>query len=382
MNQRAQYAGVDPVTGMGRILHIADGLIESEQTCERKDLPLLSPGLVDLQVNGYSGYDLNSGELEADEVEALSNALCSVGVAKYLPTLITASEQNLCQRLSAIREAQLKLPRSKRMIAGIHVEGPSISSEDGPRGAHPAEHIRPLSIIEFEHWQQAAGGLIRMITLAPELTGSTEYIRDLSERGVCVALGHSAASEQDITRAVDAGAQVSTHLGNGIANMMPRHPNAIWTQLAEDRLSASLILDGHHLPRSTARSMIRAKGIDRICLISDSVTFAGMATGRYSSPIGGDVDVSADGRVSVADTPYLAGSGTCLLSIVENFAAFVGLPFHDGLNMATRNPARLLGLSITLAPGEPADFILFDSDNQTGKAKVRDIIFDGVSVLQ
>lgn len=382
MNSRVHYSGVDALSGKARTLFVEGGLIQAEEICSEQGLPVLAPGLVDLQVNGYNGYDLNSGILDANTVEALSDVLCRVGVATYLPTLITASEEDLCQRLSAISNAHQSQSRSKRMIGGIHVEGPSISPTDGPRGAHPVEHVRPPSFDEFMRWQDAADGLICMITLAPETEGSINYIRQLSQQGVCVALGHSDATEDDINRAVDAGATMSTHLGNGIASTMPRHPNAIWGQLADDRLSVSLILDGHHLPRSTARSMIRAKGVDQVCLISDSVKFAGMPAGRYSSPIGGEVDVSVDGRVSVAGTPYLAGSGSCLLNVVENFTQFVGLPFLDGLTMATRNPARMLGLPVGLLPGERANFILFDPDQRTGRVCVRDIIFDGVSVLQ
>lgn len=380
MNQMTQYAGIDPSTGEGRILYVEKGSIVAEEPCADKELPWLSPGLIDLQVNGYNGQDLNSGSISADDVEQLSDELCTVGIAAYLPTLITASEQSLCQSLSAIKEAHESMPRSSRMIAGIHVEGPSISLKDGPRGAHPVEHVRPPSIDEFERWQHAAGGLIRMITIAPEVSGAAEYIEHVSGQGVCVSLGHSDATEEDIMRAIDAGAQMSTHLGNGITNMLPRHPNAIWAQLGDDRLGASLILDGHHLPRSTARSMIRAKGIDRVFLVSDSVKFAGMTPGRYSSPIGGEVDVAADGRVSIAGTPYLAGSGANLLDIVLGFTRFVGMPFIDGLTMATHNPAKLLGRSVSLLPGERADFILFDVDNNTGLASVRDMVFNGVRV--
>lgn len=382
MTQDTTYAGVDPITGKGRILHVNGGVIESEVACAAQGLPVLSPGLIDLQINGYRGHDLNSAMLAPSEVEALSDELCRVGVAAYLPTLITASEQSLCQKLSAIKEAHQTLPRSKSMIAGIHVEGPSISLKQGPLGAHPAQHVRRPSIDEFERWQEAAEGLVSMITIAPEVEGAMAYIRHVSGQGVCVSLGHCDASEEDIVRAVDAGAQMSTHLGNGIDNMIPRHPNAIWAQLAEDRLSASLILDGHHLPSSTARSMIRAKGVDRAILVSDSVQFAGMAAGRYSSNIGGEVDVSEEGRVSMAGTSYLAGSGSCLLDIVIGFTRFVGIPFLDGLTMATCNPAAVLGRSATLRVGERADFILFDLNDRIGTASVRDIIFNGVSVLR
>ena len=345
-------------------------------------MPIFSPGLIDLQVNGYGGHDLNDGELSAGTVEALSEDLCRVGIAAYLPTLITADKISICRRLSAIREASEKLPYSRQMIAGIHIEGPHISSKDGPRGAHPREHIRPPSMEEFESWQEAAGGLVSMITIAPELDGAIDYLREIAKRGVIVALGHSDASEEDIYKATDAGARISTHLGNGLAATLPRHPNAVWAQLAEDRLSASLILDGHHLPSSTAQVMIRAKGAERVILVSDSVKFAGMPPGRYTSPIGGDVEVFSNGRVSIFGDKFLAGSGVSLLKIISNFSKLTGLPFCSGVAMATKNPAKFLNRSVDLKPGKRADFILFDLDNTTGTAQPRDIVFGGESVMQ
>ncbi|MEP3279805.1 MAG: amidohydrolase family protein [Stappiaceae bacterium] len=381
MTQAATYSGYDPVRGACISVHVQNGVIQASEPCGDHGLPLIAPGFVDLQVNGFQGYDLNSGVLDAKTVEALSDMLSHFGVAAYLPTIITASETDICQRLSAIREAQETHPKSRRMIAGIHVEGPAISPKDGPRGAHPEEHVRPPSQVEFDAWQVAAGGLVRMITLAPEIEGSTDFIRYVTSKGVCVALGHCDATDEDIEKAIDAGARMSTHLGNGIAGTLPRHPNAIWTQLSDDRLMASLIVDGQHLPKSTARSMIRAKGIERSILVSDSVMFAGMAPGRYTSPIGGDVQVSENGRISIADTPYLAGSGSSLMDIVRGFPCFTGFPLADAVIMASYNPAKLLGRTVGLAKGAPADFILFDQDEATESVTVRDIIFGGVSVL-
>lgn len=376
------YSGVDLYTGVGRTINIEAGVIQSYEPCAAEGLPIFSPGLIDLQVNGYGGYDLNDGDLCAGKVEALSEALCRAGIAAYLPTLITANEPSICKRLSAIQEATEKLPYSSQMIAGIHIEGPSISSKDGPRGAHPTEHIRSPSIEEFENWQEVAGGLVAMITIAPELDGAIDYLREVAKRGVIVSLGHSDASEEDIYKATEAGARMSTHLGNGLSATLPRHPNLVWAQLAEDRLSASLILDGHHLPSSTAQVMIRAKGIERVVLVSDSVKFAGMPPGRYSSPIGGDVEVSGNGRVSIFGTQFLAGSGVSLLKIICNFSNLIGLPFSDAVTMATKNPAKFLNRSVDLTPGKRADFILFDLDSDTGKVKPKDIIFGGESVMQ
>jgi len=376
------YSGVDPYTGLGRTINIEAGVIQSDEPCIAEGLPIFSPGLIDLQVNGYGLHDLNDGELSAGTVEALSEDLCRVGIAAYLPTLITADKISICRRLSAIREASEKLPYSRQMIAGIHIEGPHISSKDGPRGAHPREHIRPPSMEEFESWQEAAGGLVSMITIAPELDGAIDYLREIAKRGVIVALGHSDASEEDIYKATDAGARISTHLGNGLAATLPRHPNAVWAQLAEDRLSASLILDGHHLPSSTAQVMIRAKGAERVILVSDSVKFAGMPPAPYTSPIGGDVEVFSNGRVSIFGDKFLAGSGVSLLKIISNFSNLTGLPFCSGVAMATKNPAKFLNRSVDLKPGKRADFILFDLDNTTGTAQPRDIVFGGESVMQ
>jgi N-acetylglucosamine-6-phosphate deacetylase len=374
------YSGRDFRSGAGRTLHVAEGRIRAVTDCDGSGLPLLVPGFVDLQVNGFRGHDLNEGSLTVETVEALCEALAKVGVAAFLPTLITASEAELCQRLGALRAAAQSQPLARRMIAGIHVEGPSISAEDGPRGAHPAAHVRPPCLEEFARWQEACGDRVRLVTLAPETPGAAPYIRALAAQGVRVALGHSAAGADEIAEAAEAGACLSTHLGNGIAATLPRHPNALWEQLSDDRLSASLILDRHHLPRATARAMIRAKGVDRVVLVSDSVKAAGMAPGRYTAAVGGAVEVDATGRVSVAGTPYLAGSGACLLDIVCDYEPFTGFPAREALQMATVNPARLIGRDISLGPGAAADFLLMDDRAADGALRPLAAVHGGASV--
>lgn len=384
MSEQATYLCHDLLAGKHFSIRVENGRIVARDGIVTKvqDLPTIIPSFVDMQVNGFQGLDLNEGVLELETVEALSDALCCVGVRAYLPTLITASEADLCQRLQAIRKGAEILPKSKELIAGIHIEGPAISHKDGPRGAHPKEHIRPASIAEFERWQDAAGGFIKLITLAPETEDAACFIEYVTSRGVIVALGHCDADEADISRAVDAGARMSTHLGNGIAINLPRHPNAIWAQLAECRLTASFIADRHHLPKSALKSMLRAKGLELSILVSDSVKFAGLPAGRYSAGIGGEVEVSEGGRISIADTPYLAGSGACLLDVVVNFSKFTKMPLQDAVVMACNNPAKLLGLKNDLAVGAPANFILLNHNNTSHQTSVRDIIFQGRSVLQ
>lgn len=380
MNAALTYDGRDLVSGECLKFGVENGKICSIQPSTETDIPFIVPGFVDLQVNGFNGFDLNSDILVPETVEGLSEALCRKGVSTFLPTLITASVDDLCQRLAAIKLSVETLPKSKSMIAGIHIEGPSVSPLDGPRGAHPKEHVRPPSVDEYEQWQEAADGLIKLITLAPEINGTEAFIKHVTSGGVRVALGHCDATEQDIKMAVDAGATLATHLGNGIAATLPRHPNAIWAQLAEDRMSASFIADGHHLPRSALITMIRAKSIERSILVSDSVVFAGMEPGKYTSPIGGDVEVSKSGRVSIAGTPYLAGSGASLMDIVCGFPEHTGLNLRKAVEMACYNPAKYLGLDIGLTVGASADFILFDFDGSSVNVIPREIVFQGVSV--
>ena len=237
MSAQAPYRG-RLASGEGRALFVEGGTIRAMEPCDGAGLPWLAPALVDLQVNGFLGLDLNAGELTPETVTGLCKVLAARGVGCFLPTLITAPHAALIQRLAAIAQA-MRDPLAAAMIAGIHVEGPMISPEDGPRGAHPRDHVRALTLAEVDGWQAASGGLLRMVTLAPEVAGATPLIRALVGRGILVAIGHSAASPAQIRAAVAAGARISTHLGNGAAVMLPRHPNLIWAQLAEDVLSAS-----------------------------------------------------------------------------------------------------------------------------------------------
>lgn len=153
----------------------------------------------------------------------------------------------------------------------VHVEGPYISPEEGPRGAHAREYILPASLPEFERWQTASGDLVGMVTISPHDEDALEFISALSKKGIVLAIGHSHATPAQIRAAADAGATLSTHLGNGLGSPLPRHPNLLWAQLADDRLSATFIADGHHLPQNPLKSMVRAKGISRSILVSDSV---------------------------------------------------------------------------------------------------------------
>ena len=185
------------------------------------------------------------------------------GIGQFLPTLITSSFDATRHGFVTLERARATDPRLSRWIPGYHLEGPYLSGEDGPRGAHPKEYIRDPDWDEFRRWQDAAGGRIRMVTIAPERAGAISFIEKLAASGVVVAIGHTAATGEQIRDAVRAGARTSTHLGNGSHTLLPRHDNYIWEQLANDDLWASIITDGHHLPPAVVKCIVRAKGVAR-----------------------------------------------------------------------------------------------------------------------
>jgi len=296
------------------------------------------PGLVDLQVNGFHGVDFNASDLTADRIDEALDGIRATGVTRCLPTLITSSFDDFCARARVL--ARVASPT----MAGIHMEGPYLAPEDGPRGAHPPAHIRPANVDDFKRRQDAANGRIVLVTLAPEVAGAIPLIEHLVASGVRAAIGHTAAAPDQIARAVAAGATLATHLGNGCAQMLPRHPNPIWELLAADDVFASLIADGHHLPPATVKSMIRAKGVERTILVTDAVAAAGCAPGMHT--IGGvAAELSADGRVSLPGTPYLAGSALTLDRAVANTVRYTGLPIDTVIPMASTIPARYLGIT-------------------------------------
>jgi N-acetylglucosamine-6-phosphate deacetylase len=302
----------------------------------------LSPGWSDLQVNGFAGFDLNAPDLQPGDVVQMARRLWAEGVAAFCPTVVTASATHIERCLRTIHQAYETAPEARAAILGIHLEGPYLSPADGTRGVHPAEHIHPPDWDEFCRFQAAAQGLIRLVTLAPEQPGAIDFIRQLVSAGVAVAIGHTQANTSEIAAAADAGATLSTHLGNGIAATIRRHPNPIWDQLADDRLYASVIFDGFHLPASVMRVVVRAKGIARTLLVSDAVALARMPPGVYDSPVGGQVELHADGRLNMLGTEYLAGSASSMKDGVENALRLAGCSLAEAIQMAAVNPFRVL----------------------------------------
>ena len=373
--------GRDPSTGESLILHYANGRIEAIEQGSPCEAAWLAPGLIDLQVNGYFGDDLNADVLTVDTVQRLARRMLATGVTTFLPTLITASEEKIIRNLRIIAAAREADPLLMHMIPGVHVEGPHISPEDGPRGAHPREHVRPPDVSEFMRWQAASRNLVGIVTLSPHYPSAPEYIHALAEHGIHISLGHTSASADQIHAAVAAGARLSTHLGNGVANLLPRHPNVIWAQLAENRLTATFIADGHHLPADTLTVMMRAKTVQRTILVSDLVMLAGLPPGEYLTPLGGKVDLHQDGRLNVAGSGYLAGATSTLKDAIAYVANNTGFSLGEAALMATANPGRFAGERGVLSVGQPADIIRFRWEQGCSTLAIEDVLVQGQSWL-
>jgi len=327
-------------------------------------LPWIAPSLVDLQVNGYGGREFSSPGLTIDDVAVVVAVQYSQGVGRFCPTVTTGPFDVLRHGLATIAAACRADRTIAERVAAIHLEGPYISAIDGPRGAHPEACCRPPDWDEFQRLQESADGKIRLVTLSPEYAEAPEFIRRAVASGIVVAIGHMAADSGQIRAAVDAGARLCTHLGNGAHRLLRRHPNYIWDQLADDRLSASLIVDGHHLPPEVVKTFVRAKSPERTILVSDVSALAGLPPGHYGSQLC-DLDILADGRIVLAgQDQLLAGASRPLVVGIANIMRFAGVSLHSAVDMASRHPAKLLGLDVCeFGPGDRADFILLTEQN-------------------
>lgn len=365
------------IEGSELITH-ADSLLDGV-----RDGTFIAPGFIDLQVNGFAGVDYNSPVVRTDdaleEIARSIRATFSTGITRFFPTVITGSPEDMLGALRNLAHARETLVEGPAMEA-FHVEGPHISPQDGPRGAHPARWVRRPDFEEFRRWQEAAQGHVRLVTLSPEWPEAPKYIERLASEGVVTSIGHTRASSRQIQDAVSAGATLSTHLGNGADAVLPRHPNYIWEQLAEDKVAASFIVDGHHLPDSFLRVALRAKGVERSILITDAVMPAMCAPGPYRL---GEVEVELkeDDRVVLRSGTRLAGSSLRMDRAISNVMRVAGLTLTEAIAMATVNPARvgrIAGRLRGLRPGDRSDVVRFRVEN--GRIRIVETFLAGERV--
>lgn len=344
-------------------------------TSHAEDAVFLAPGFVDLQVNGFAGVDFNSPA--ADIARALP-ALFSTGVTRFFPTVITGEPGAMLGALRNLATARELLPNG-HAIEALHVEGPHISPADGPRGAHPKEWVRPPDFAEFQRWQDAAQGLVRIVTLSPEWPDAPRYIEQITELGVVAAIGHTRATPAQLRDAVAAGATLSTHLGNG-AGSRTRSEDFIEYQLTEPRLAASFIVDNHHLPDDFLRRALDLKGVDRSILVTDAVAPVMCEPGPYM--LGSvEVELREDDRVTLRDAGRLAGSSLRMDRAIGNVMSRAGVGLAQAVTMASTNPARVgrvPGRLRALQPGSRADLVRFRMD--AGRVEVLETWLSGQRV--
>ena len=318
----------------------------------------IAPGLIDIQINGYMGVDFSDQDLAPEDLRKVTRALWEKGVTTFLPTVITNGHANLKRSFSLLAEA----PKDEAIglsMPGFHLEGPYISPVMGYRGAHLEKYIRDPNWDEFSDLQQSANNKIKLITIAPEVNGAVEFTSRCTESGVVVSLGHHNGSAEIINEAADAGASMSTHLGNGCANMIDRHNNPLWGQLADDRLTVTLIADGFHLNKEELQCFYKIKGIDRIILVSDALDLAGLPPGEYSR-LERVVLLTPD-VVKYPAENCLAGAASPLSVCVSNMMKYTNCSLENAIQMATANPAKAIGLDNIgeIKEGKRADLILF-----------------------
>ncbi len=371
--------GIDPATGeaieisFGNYIEGVDPWLAAAD-----DFIYVSPGWIDLQVNGFAGVDYNSPSATHEQIARSIRAMFQTGVTRFYPTVITGAPEEMTGALRNLASAKETIPEGAAM-EGFHLEGPYISPEDGPRGAHPERWVRPPDLDEFHRFQEAASGNIRLVTLSPEWPGAPHFIETIVREGVVASIGHTRATADEIAAAVSTGATLSTHIGNGAHAVLPRHPNYIWEQLAEDRLAASFIADGIHLAPSFLKAALRAKGLERAILVTDAVMPAGCSPGRYKL---GEVDVElhADGSVRLVGGTRLAGSALRMDHAVQNIMRLAGLSLRDAISLTTRNPARVGRIASRqrgLNPGERADLVRFRYDAAACQIRVLETYLNG-----
>lgn len=318
----------------------------------------VSQGLIDVQINGYLGIDFSGPGLTVEGIRKATKALWKVGVTSYFPTIITSDIERIKENFAVLAEAQ-KDPEIGKSIAGFHLEGPYISPVKGFRGAHLEKYIKNPDWKEFQEIQKAANNEIKLITLAPELEGAISFIQNCVAVGLIVALGHHNGSTKDIKQAVDAGAKMATHLGNGCANEINRHHNPLWPQLSDDRITPSIIADGFHLTKEEVRSFFKVKGADKTILVSDALDLAGLPVGEY---IRGERKLLlTENVVKLPKENVLAGAASPISKCVGVMMNYTHCGLKAAIQMASTNSAELFSLNKIgkIEPGKRADIIQF-----------------------
>ena len=346
---------------------ISEGKLKTLARVENESSPLwLTRGLVDIQVNGYDGVLLTKEGGNSDEdLARCEQTLVKHGISRWCPTVTTNDPQIIIDSLSSIARAVKN--GALTHVQCIHTEANFLSAEEGYRGAHMPRYMCDPSIDLFDSWQEAANGLIGYVSVAPERKGAIEFIGALAERGILVALAHHNGTLDQIAAAADAGARLSTHLFNGCKGDINRHNNPIYAQLSEDRLWASFIPDGQHVPYHVLKTGLRAKGLERSVFTSDVTYMGGFPEGEYTKAER-TVEIK-NGAIWITGTPYLSGAWSTLSQGIERATSAGAVSPDHALLLGSNNPARLTGVEdgLEVAEGKSGPFVLFRESEGTLK---------------
>jgi N-acetylglucosamine-6-phosphate deacetylase len=350
------------------VITVEDGLIRSigTATSSREDTTLTATFL-DVHMHGAASHDVMEATPEA--LATVSRFLATRGVGRYLPTTVTAPVDRTLRSLEGIADAIESPIRGAATPIGIHLEGPFISHVK--RGVHPPDYILPPSIELFDRFQQAARGHIRLMTIAPEADGALELIEHATKQGVRLSVGHSNATASETLAGIAMGATSATHTYNAMRPLGHREPGILGTVLDDERIFSELICDGIHVAPEMVRLWLKAKGIDKAILVTDSMGAAGMPNGVYTL---GTFPVTVTNGRAISNG-HLAGSVLTMDQAVANLQQFTGASLETAVRLASTNPAAMLGADNTIAPGMPANFNLFDADG-----RLQATILDGVRV--
>ncbi len=341
----------------------------------------IGPGFTDIQVNGYGGVDYNEVYADSSKLSSITQKLYKAGTTTHYPTIITNSPEQISRLIKQVITLRKTDELSQWSIEGLHIEGPFISLLDGPRGAHSKEFVCAPDWNLVQQWQEDAEGLIRILTLSPEWENTNSLIEQCVKNNILVAIGHTNATHQQLLDAVSAGASISTHLGNGMHPIIPRHPNYLWSQLADDRLGASIITDGFHLPAEVIRVFKKVKN-EKLLLVSDSVSLAGMPPGDYDLHIGGQVTLTPAGKLHLRNNPNIfAGSSANIKECVSFLLSNNLATLSEAWEMASVRPQKLLRADVAVfEKGASADLMLMRK-TKDGKLEVSKTIKKGKEVF-
>jgi len=331
------------------------------ETIQLPDTYRLIPGMIDMHVHGAAGADVMDSGIEA--LQTIASALAAEGTTAFLATTLTETPQRIEDALRSVRE-YVDLPRKAAgaEVLGVHLEGPFLSYKR--TGAQRSDMMGPPDMALFKHWQDLSGGLIKLVTIAPELPNGLEFIHYLKEQGIIVSVGHTGASCEQTIAAIEGGSSHATHLFNAMAGMHHRSPGPVTALLLDDRVTAELIVDGIHVHPAIVKLAFQLKGRDRLVLITDAMRAKHLGDGSFE--LGGQQVTVKDGEARLANGS-LAGSVLKMNVAVKNMLSYTGCGLEDAVKMTSENPAKELGIfdrKGSIAEGKDADLVVLDENYQ------------------